>query len=458
MKTQSEYTQDIKASEKFGLFLSGVGNVPLYVILMSFLTYFYTNVVGVNAGIVGGIMLVSKVFDGVSDLIFGNMIERTRTEKGTCRPWILRMSVLMAFAIICLFTVPATGVVGKSVYIFITYNVSQTLIYTISTLAITSLPTYMTRDNHQQTALYLCNNLGFGVAQIVVTSITLSLVNHFGGTQKSWIIVACIYGCVSAIILLIVGNVCKEHVNPEEFNVKKEEKVPFSTALKSVLKNKYWFYLLGLQIFSLGIFTSSLQMHMYYAENILGDVNFASQLNTFYTAPGLVLTIVLFIVSQTVNINNKKVVFSAIIVQSVGIIMIMVAPNNLTILLIATALKGLGSNCVTAMYLPMLGATVEYGQWKTGVRTQAMLMGAYGTGQKIGNGLVSALLGIVMSVAGYNGMAEVQSSTALASISGLYIYLPLIFTIIELIFLKLYDLDKRYDGIMNDLKERANNA
>lgn len=284
----------------------------------------------------------------------------------------------------------------------------------MSRLAITSLPTYMTRDNHQQTALYLCNNLGFGVAQAVVTGITLGLVNSFGGTQKSWIIATCIYGGAAAILLLIVGNLCKEHINPEELEVK-EEKVPFSIAIRSVLKNKYWFYLLGIQIFSLGIFTSSLQMHMYYAENILGDVNFASQLNTFYTAPGLLLTIVLFIVSQIVNINNKKAAFAAIVVQLAGIIMIIAAPKNLTILLIATALKGLGSNCVTAMYLPMLGTTVEYGQWKTGVRTQAMLMEAYGTGQKIGNGLVSAIAGIVMSVAGFEGKEAVQSSSALAS-------------------------------------------
>ena len=79
MKTGSEYTQEIKVSEKLGVFLGGIGNVPLFIILMSFLTYFYTNVVGINAGIVGGIMLVSKIFDGFSDLIFGNILEKTRT-------------------------------------------------------------------------------------------------------------------------------------------------------------------------------------------------------------------------------------------------------------------------------------------------------------------------------------------------------------------------------------------
>lgn len=454
MKRQSEYTEDIKVFEKLGLFLSGVGNVPLFVILMSFLMYFYTNVVGVNAGIVGGIMLVSKIFDGFSDLFFGNMIERTHTSKGTCRPWIIRMSVLIAIAIICLFTVPDTGIVGKGVYVFISYNVSQTLIYTISSLAITSLPTYMSRDNHQQTELYLCNNLGFGVAQVVVTGITLKLVNIFGGTQKSWITVACIYGVISALLLFAVGNLCKEHINPEALE-RKKEKIELGIAFKSVLRNKYWLYLLGVQIFSLGIFTSSLQMHMYYAENILGNVNFAAQMNAAYTTPGLILTVVLFVICQMVNINNKKVALWAVVVQLIGCIMIVLVPENLTILMIATALKGFGSSCVTAMYLPMLGATVEYGQWKTGIRTQAMLMGAYGTGQKIGNGLVSALVGLIMSTAGFDGMKAVQTSSAIASISGLFLYLPLLFTVFELALIMLYDLDKKFDVIMEDLKERT---
>lgn len=457
MKTGSEYTQEIKVSEKLGVFLGGIGNVPLFIILMSFLTYFYTNVVGINAGIVGGIMLVSKIFDGFSDLIFGNILEKTRTPKGTCCPWVIRISVFMAIAIICLFTVPSTGVVGKAIYIFLTYNISQTLVYTISTLAITTMPTYMTRDNYQQTALYLCNNLGFGISQIVVTGITLNLVNYFGGTQKSWIIVACIYGVVSALILFLVGNLCKEHVNPDDLQVN-EEKVPFSIAFKSVLKNKYWFYLLGVNIFGVGVFTVSMQMHLYYAESILGNVNFASQLNTFYTAPSLIITVVLFIAGQMVNLNSKKIAFNAVAVQAVGVLMIMLAPKNLTVLLIGTVFKGIGNSCVIAMYLPMLGTTVEYGHWKTGVRTQAMLMGAYGTGQKIGNGLVSALLGIVMSVAGFDGTAAVQSSSALASISGLFIYLTLIFTVLELVCLKLYDLDKKYESIMKDLKARAENV
>ena len=254
-----------------------------------------------------------------------------------------------------------------------------------------------------------------------------------------------------------MGNLCKEHVNPDDLQVN-EEKVPFSIAFKSVLKNKYWFYLLGVNIFGVGVFTVSMQMHLYYAESILGNVNFASQLNTFYTAPSLIITVVLFIAGQMVNLNSKKIAFNAVAVQAVGVLMIMLAPKNLTVLLIGTVFKGIGNSCVIAMYLPMLGTTVEYGHWKTGVRTQAMLMGAYGTGQKIGNGLVSALLGIVMSVAGFDGTAAVQSSSALASISGLFIYLTLIFTVLELVCLKLYDLDKKYESIMKDLKARAENV
>lgn len=83
------------------------------------------------------------------------------------------------------------------------------------------------------------------------------------------------------------------------------------------------------------------------------------------------------------------------------------------------------------------------------------MMGANGAGQKIGQGLVSAVLGGVMAMAGFNGTAAVQSSQAIGSVSGLFLFIPLAFTVIEFIIAYLYDLDKHFSGIMKDLQERS---
>lgn len=66
--------------------LAYMGGSPIFLIISSYLVYFHTNVVGLNAGVIGTIMLVSRALDGVSDLVFGNVIDKTRTKMGVCRP------------------------------------------------------------------------------------------------------------------------------------------------------------------------------------------------------------------------------------------------------------------------------------------------------------------------------------------------------------------------------------
>ena len=76
---ETKYKEKIGLGEKIAYMLGGMGGVPLFAIISSFLVYFYTNVIGLNPGIVGGIILISKIFDGISDLILGNIIDKTRS-------------------------------------------------------------------------------------------------------------------------------------------------------------------------------------------------------------------------------------------------------------------------------------------------------------------------------------------------------------------------------------------
>ena len=170
MGTNESLEEKIGMGGKIGMLIGGMGGVPLFALISAFLTYFYTNVVGLNAGAVGMIILVSKVFDGVSDLIFGSIIDKTRTSKGVCRPWVLRMSLFSAVGVIGLFIVPNVGELGQLIYVFISYNVSQTIIYTIMLLALTSLPTYMTRNSTQRSGLFVWSSIGQSVICLLYTS------------------------------------------------------------------------------------------------------------------------------------------------------------------------------------------------------------------------------------------------------------------------------------------------
>ena len=86
--------------------LSDVACNPIYSIMLVFLVYFYTDVVGIDPGIVGTIILVSKVFDGISDIIAGNIIDHTHTKAGSARPWYLWLAIPVALSYVILFAVP----------------------------------------------------------------------------------------------------------------------------------------------------------------------------------------------------------------------------------------------------------------------------------------------------------------------------------------------------------------
>ena len=232
----------------------------------------------------------------------------------------------------------------------------------------------------------------------------------------------------------------------------KEAKVPFFTVLKSILQNKYWFEILGIVIVGAGAYVASLQMHTYYAQYILGDVNLASVMNMAYTMPLLICGFLLLPLSQ--KFGKRTIMLSGIGIQLLGCILIVLVPTSMPVILGATVMKSIGQSCAATMYQPMLADAIEYGQWKTGIRSQAALMGANGAGQKVGQGLVTALLGGIMSVAGFSGTAAVQSAKAIGSVSGLFLFVPLVFTVIEFAIAFIYDLDKKYDTIMKDLEER----
>lgn len=116
--------------EKFSFCLGDPTLTIVYTLTYSLLIYFYTNVIGIDAGVIGLIMLVSRVFDGVSDFIMGILIDRTKSKHGKARVWILYLALPYAVVAVLLMTVPPVGRMGQAIYIFLTYNLMNTIIYT----------------------------------------------------------------------------------------------------------------------------------------------------------------------------------------------------------------------------------------------------------------------------------------------------------------------------------------
>ena len=123
----------------------------VYGLCSTLLTFFYTDYVGVNPLTVGMVFLITRVFDGVSDLIMGFITDRTKSKWGKARPWILWMSVPYAVTFVLLFLIPANASnMVQAIYIFVTYNLVNTIVYTALNLPYSTMASLITRDGQSR--------------------------------------------------------------------------------------------------------------------------------------------------------------------------------------------------------------------------------------------------------------------------------------------------------------------
>ena len=435
--------------------LTELASNPIYTIALSFLTYFYTDILGLNPAVVGGIILASRIFDGISDIAAGNMIDHTRTAKGSARPWILRMIVPMVIAYVTLFTVPHFSALGKAVYIFVSYNFSYTVVYTIYYAAISVLPVYMTNDTKSRSAAYSIRIIVGGFLQVVLSMVFLQAIEAMGGGQDAWIKISAVLAVISAIGMLIVYFRTEEKNNARVTaageNGTKED-VPLLDALKMLAHNKYWFLALGIQIVQVLHQVLTLTIGVYFAKYVLNDVLLAGNLVLYHSLPSIIsLPIITVLLAKGVSKRDINIVGAIFMI--LGTVVAMFSVENLAVV-ISLVLRGAGYSCLCATVYGMVADSIDYGEWRSHVRCEAVSTSANSVAQKIGTGLGTAAFGALLAYFGYSGTADVQPAAAVSCIKAMFVYAPLAIYVILMILLMAYKLDKELPRIQKDLAER----
>ena len=267
-------------SEKLAYCFGDPALTLMYTMTTTLLIYFYTNVVGISAGSVGMIMLVSRVFDGFSDVLMGTIIDRTHSKYGKSRIWILRLAVPYALAAIVLFTMPGMGPKGKVVYAFVTYNIMNTVVYTAISQPFHALGSLMSRDRRERDVICNIRMILSITASMVITAFTLPLINKvaalIGNEQAAWILVTAVYAVISVFVLLNTYATCTERVQTAQ---KSKDNIPFWTALKATVSNPYFLIALGLMLFYT-VYQIIIGTDLtYYCQYVLNDVDLVMPLS-----------------------------------------------------------------------------------------------------------------------------------------------------------------------------------
>ena len=413
-------------------------------------SYFYTNVVGMSAAIVGTILLISRIFDGFSDAIMGVIVDRTKSKYGKARVWVLRMIIPFGVAAVLMFMVPANASeMVQAIYVFLTYNFAVTIVYTALNLPYGTMAVRMTKSQNERTVLNMYRMCIAPIGAVIVTAFTLPLANRLGGGQMAWIQISIGYAVISMILLFICFLNCKETVDEEEGDA--DDAVPIRKSLWAMFHNKYWLIVAGMFICWGMYFSLNGMMVSYYAQYALGD---SDQVMLLTLAEKIPLILSAIIAAPFVKRWGKRnTSLFATLIFILGAVIMALKPQDLTWIAAGLAIRGLGGGTVGALIYGLLADTIEYGHWYTGIRNEGLCYCASAVGYKLGGGLTNAFCGFVMDMNGFDGMAATIPTSAVESIQWLYLILPIAMWVGIGIFLLFHHLDREYPAVENDLRE-----
>ena len=419
------------------------GNV-VYVLLSAFVMIYLTDTAGLNAGIVGTLMMVSRLFDGFSDIIFGALLDRTKTRMGKARPWMLWGFVGCAGMIIAIFAIPTElGETAKYAWFFIAYTLLNAVFYTANNIAYSALTALITRNGSERVQMGSIRFMFAFGTNLLIQSITVGGVAMFGGGAAGWRTMAIIYAlfglAVNTLSVFSVKELSPEELAGDDDTAQKEDTLTVLESAKMLLSNKY--YLLILVVFLLTqVFTAMLNMGIYFMKYILGDENL---LGTFAWAINIPLIVGLLVTPIIVKKFGEmyRVNLGGYVIATLGRLGVLVAAyfHNIPLMLILSAVASLGMSPLQGTLNAMIAEASEHTWLRTGKRIDGLMFSCTSLGVKVGSGIGTAAAGWLLAASGYDGGVSMQPDSAIQMLYVMYVWFPLVAN--ALIFLLLTRLD-----------------
>ena len=258
--------------------------------ISTLLTLFYTDYVGISAATVGLVMLLSRMFDGVSDAVMGIIVEKTNSRWGKSRPWLLWMCVPYAVSAVLLFTVPHTKALLQFLYMFVTYNFCTTVCYTAINLPYSSLSAMMTRISSERDMLSIVRMGLSPFGRILAVTCTMPVVKLFGDDQAAWAKTMALWAAIALVLLLICFKNCEETVEIEA--KKRQAKVPAKQAFKALVCNQYFWAVVVLWTMQNAIYCITGTILPYYCKYVFENDTW--MYSTLYLTETLLIVAVTF--------------------------------------------------------------------------------------------------------------------------------------------------------------------
>lgn len=418
------------------------------VIVLGYLTFYCTNMLGMSATLVGTLLLMSKLFDGVTDLFAGILIDKTNTRFGKARPYEFAIIGVWACTIL-MFSCPELGVTGKAIWIFVTYTFVNSI---FGTLLNSSESVYIARAiklESDRNVLVSVNGLVVTLACTVISIIFPILMGTMGTSTGGWRTMIMIFAVPLGIIGLGRFAFVKEHKDAVSADI--GQKIAISEFLHALGTNPFIFLLAGAGLVTNVISSIGMAVGTYYFQYVVGDVTLMSVMGIM----GLISPFFLLIAPALLKkLSLSKLVIWGSVLGIVGNIVKAFAGANMGMLVAGNLIGSLSVLPLSYFGPIMVISCMDYSEWKNGKRVEGVFSSVSGFAAKVGAGLASALVGIIMGAAGFDGTLAVQPKAVMGSIVALYSWIPAILFVVVIILMRFYKLDDMMPQIQTELAQR----
>ncbi len=373
-----------------------------------FLLYFYTDVLNLPAAIAGTIYMAALIWDALIDPVVGWAADRTRTRLGRYRPYLLFGAPALALAFAAMFFAPAASSANSVLFVTLTHLLFRT-VYAVVNIPYASLFARVTRDSAQRADMAGVRILFAMAAGMIVSSTTLPLADFFGrGDPRSgWQILALIYGGFVVVILWQVVYAARGLDAPEQVSA---APIGMKATWRSLRLNTPLHLALGVVVLSSIATTFFHKNVIYYFKYIYGDTDAATFALTL--SAGVTAASVPFWTWIARTYGKQLAWASGMVLFAIGLIGWWLAHGQgLAALLAAICVIATGMSANYICFWAVLPDTVEYGEWRSGIRTESLVFGLVVLGQKAALGAAAGALGFALGAIGYQPNAMMGATT-----------------------------------------------
>lgn len=421
----------LKWYNKLGYGSGDLAGNMVYAFLSSFVMLYLTNTVGLNPGIIGTLIMVSKLFDGVSDIFFGTMIDKTKSKLGKARPWMLYAYIGCAVTLVANFAIPASlGRTAQYAWFFIAYTMLNAVFFTANNIAYASLVTFCTRNSKERVEMGSFRFIFAFSTSLIIQSVTVQFVRALGNGASAWKTVAIIYAVIGLIVNTISVFSIKEL--PEEELAKdkdQEEKYSLIEAAKLLVSNKYYLMICGTYVCQ-QIYSAMLNMGIYYMIYILKNEDLYSIFSWAINIPVIIaMCITPMLVERMKGLYRMNL--AGYILGTAGRVGVIIAGymGSVPLMIAFTAVAALGM----APWQGDMGAVVascsEYTWLTKGKHIDGTMYSCTSFGTKIGGGIGVALCGWLLDISGFVKTSAVQPTSCINMLHVMYLWIPMLLSL-----------------------------